>query len=1061
MRRRVDNYLAQKHWWQALGLLLCFVVVSGKACADDSTPLLLKQSKILVCAQTEPSAKAALSSLWEVEDSQNKFPDENMQSDGGSTLHAATLDIVLKSLLDTAERFPSLRNQVERTLLKWNYCDVFQEGVLYDLERRGSTLTRSRAATVSPENWQGFKALGFMGETENRFIPNILDLDQQGLRSDYEWLFHRIFREQCFPHPDTSALFDPSSFNLKRNPIVPVTETVKEYPYQWDAECIYPRQAPKLATEVSIEAMPLSVPALKAVLSLRPVAQLVPRLITQLTLTDQQIAVPPLQSKVEIRATPQLVPRLRTLLKLSQLAVTVPTLSTQLELVQLPMTVPVLTARLELEQQPVAVPLLKSTLLMEAVTLNVPVLAAIVKIDKPKRITVKKSPPKYANNKTYTGNGGGHYNAGNNHKPVVYTQNTAREVVAPSVVSRPIVLDKNASLLERVLGGLSGAGNVLIVDKIQFTVNEYNGTVETAISSSDIGTTVTSMQTKPAIVKELLQALPVMRKQQIIQAINTPKAPPAQIKPSNKVSQQAVTVKQSPYLAVPELQSMLLVSQVGASAAPRPVQIKSKNKIKRRYVLKKSTRPHRDTRSTSSSLFTYKPYTNGKPSVKEKSVEQLLLEYQAYEERRKSGRLPKKKRVNDSRRRLVNVPQLLSEIYWMEDVPVMRDVPPLNTELWMLKAANKKVIVPKLNSKIRIYKKYATKSLSVPLLDTMIIQQSTNRLDGRDEQNGSGRSFEFSGDYLDDEVFEATQIKNDGNDQTFNLNKDRLSDEVFESTLVPSDTSAAFPFSNERFADSVFENTLVTEQLSTPTAAPTSLSSAAPLPNISRDFKNDTAGMLSSTQQVKPRSKKPSKPKKYPLGLAGNVYLKQSLKHSTNAIGGSINRKLIEDSYWSARVGWNYTLEESDDPFTYSWGIGYSDWHPGTFSAQLNNWGPIKPEEGLALEKAVANFGYSVKSDFLKENKLSLSGAVNIPIDGNSSIAGNLRWSPIKNWYINASVSQPLEGDGTPKWTYGFGYSDWRPNKLNLQYSNYGPNEIPYHNYEENGTWALSYNWKF
>ncbi len=203
------------------------------------------------------------------------------------------------------------------------------------------------------------------------------------------------------------------------------------------------------------------------------------------------------------------------------------------------------------------------------------------------------------------------------------------------------------------------------------------------------------------------------------------------------------------------------------------------------------------------------------------------------------------------------------------------------------------------------------------------------------------------------------------------------------------------------------------------------------------------------------------KAKKKPFGLAGGVYLKQSLANKKWAIGGSVNRKLIKDDYWFARGGWNYSLENEEDPFSYSWGIGYSDWHPGTFSAQLNNWGPLKLGDGLALDKAVASFGYSVKSEILKKYRLSLSGALNIPIDGNSSAAANFRWSPKENWYINSSLSYPLEGDGDPKWTYGFGYSDWRPNKFNLQYSNYGPNDLFEDNYRENGTWSFSYNWKF
>ena len=1010
MLRLLFSCLAQRLWWQSLGLLLCFAV-PFEVTAGDSMPPLLKQSKILACAQSEIEAKTALSAFWQIEDAEKEFPDENMLAAGESTLHAASLDIVLKSFLDTAERYPSLRNQVERTLLKWNYCDVFQEGVFYDLKREGTELTRLKATEASPERWQGFRALGFLGDVENRFVPNILNLEQQSLRSDYEWLFHRIFREQCFPHPDTSELFDESKLDLKTNIVTPTESAANVYPHKWNAECIYPRQAPELATKFILEITPLTVPKLISSVELLPFPQLVPSLLTQLKLTDQVITVPTLQSKISIQATPQLVPDLLT--------------------------------QVSLTEQPVLAPSLKSKLLLDVIAADVPKLVTRISFDKAK--LAKKFPAKFANNRgNYTAAHGGNYNSGGNRKQLNYTQNTARtniipnvitqQVAMPQLVSKPnIVLNKQTSLLERVLGGFSGAGNVLIVEKIQLTVNEYNGTVETAISSSDIGSTVTSVETKPALVKELLQALPVARKRKLISARNTVKKP---------VSTVRRPPKASPYVVVPELQSMLLVSYTGTVSQPRPVQIKRKiSRVKKSKTLYATNT--KNYKNNSSSRFTYEPYSEGEPEVKKKSVEELLHEYQAFEKKRKSGWLPKKKQVDDYQARLLEVPQLLSEVYWMywpepelgfEPVSVKRDVPPLNTELWVLKTQQSKVAVPSLESKVR-YKKYMAKPLKIPSLQTIIIQQSEQtKTKTKKGSQSSDPSSNFSRDHWESQL-------------------NGIFDDVSESKKKSSE---GFPFVKDRIPDKIFEDTLVSPRVAAPIAVPAFLSGGAPLPYVIEErFGESVSG------KTKGKKNKTKKAKKKFIGLAGNVYLKQSLKKGNKAIGGSINRKLIKDNFWFARVGWNYTLEESDDPFSYSWGIGYSDWHPGTFSAQLNNWGPIKPGEGLALEKAVANFGYSVKSEFLKQHKLSLSGAINVPIEGNSSVSGNLRWSPVKNWYVNTSVSHPLEGDGTPKWTYGFGYSDWRPDKINLQYSNYGPNEISEHNYRENGTWSLSYNWKF
>lgn len=976
MTRGVVSYSFLKGTFQCLALLWC-LSITFEVSASSTLPPLLKQSQVLACAKTESVARSALSSIWDIEDLVKEFPDENMQSGSETTLHAATLDIVLKSMLDASQRFPSLRNQVERTLLKWNYCDVFQEGVFYDLKNTNQGLQRLRAAESSPEKWQGFKALGFLGEVDNRFIPNILAFDQNNLRSDYEWLFHRIYREQCFPHPDTSELFDASDVRLKENIVEREADIVAEFPYEWDSECVYPRSPPKLTTEVNIEVLPIDVPVLMTQLELIPVAQLVPGLKTQLQLLPVEQLVPSLATLLKLVPVPQVVPDLQTQISLTEQPLTVPQLTSVVAIHEVPQLVPTLVTKVNITPLTFNVPTLQTVLLLEEVTMPVPGLLTKLWLDKPKYVAPKPVAVKYVG------------------APV---QKAAYYPATKNAVKPNIAINKNASLIERLLGGLSGGGNVLIVDKIQLTVNEYNGTVETAISSSDVGTTVTSTHSRPEIVKEVLKSLPIKSKQKLITAtkpsVNSgavKEKPKSKPKPTPKP--KLITLKKSPVsLGVPKLRTMLLVSEPSYKSAKKRVKTGVKASKRKRQ----------------SSVFTYSPYRDDKKKTADKSIEQLLLEYQQYEKDRKLGRLPKKSAIQSQSKQQSPVVVAQPQVSKKPDAR-MRDVPPLNTELWVEETtvSYDPVIVPSLNSKVKVYKKFSAKPVKVPALSTMIIQQFMQE---KPLEKQADADFKFSNDHFSDEVFEATKV------QDVKSIKNQL-DQLFDEDLS---------FSTDRISDKVFEETL----------------------NLGK-------------KKAEKKNNKQTKPKKKPLGLAGNVYLKHSLKSGKEAVGGSINRKLIKDSYWFARVGWNYALETSEDPFSYSWGIGYSDWHSGTFSAQLNNWGPIKPEEGLALEKAVASFGYSVKSEFLKKNKLSLSGAINVPVEGNSSAAANLRWSPVKNWYVNASVSQPLEGDGTPKWTYGFGYSDWRPNKINLQYSNYGPNEIPYHNYEENGTWSLSYNWKF
>lgn len=195
-------------------------------------------------------------------------------------------------------------------------------------------------------------------------------------------------------------------------------------------------------------------------------------------------------------------------------------------------------------------------------------------------------------------------------------------------------------------------------------------------------------------------------------------------------------------------------------------------------------------------------------------------------------------------------------------------------------------------------------------------------------------------------------------------------------------------------------------------------------------------------------------------GFSGGVYLTHGLGSHSTSVGGALSWTPIKDSYWNVRIGGNYVLDAEEDPFSYSWGLGYSDWHAGTVSYQLNNYGPIKPGEGLAIDKAVGNIGYSVKSKTLDKLKLGLSGSIDIPVEGDPALNAGLQWSPKENWFIRAGINQPLNG-GDPSWSYGFGYSNWRPNKINIAYSNYGPNELFDTNFKKNGSITISYNWEF
>jgi hypothetical protein len=199
------------------------------------------------------------------------------------------------------------------------------------------------------------------------------------------------------------------------------------------------------------------------------------------------------------------------------------------------------------------------------------------------------------------------------------------------------------------------------------------------------------------------------------------------------------------------------------------------------------------------------------------------------------------------------------------------------------------------------------------------------------------------------------------------------------------------------------------------------------------------------------------------LGIAGNFYHRAKL---TGALSFGVNASWKPISYFFIRGGVNYNYLPDSGKFSYSWGLGYDDWHPGTFSAQLNNWGPIAPGDD-PLKGAVANFGYKFEAEFLKPYHLTGSAAINVPLWGDPSISTTWIWSPIDHWFIRGSLSKSMVSAGGVDWSYSFGYSDWHPFTFSLTYDNWGTNPIfdssqgNSFNFSENGAISLSWSWAF
>lgn len=194
-------------------------------------------------------------------------------------------------------------------------------------------------------------------------------------------------------------------------------------------------------------------------------------------------------------------------------------------------------------------------------------------------------------------------------------------------------------------------------------------------------------------------------------------------------------------------------------------------------------------------------------------------------------------------------------------------------------------------------------------------------------------------------------------------------------------------------------------------------------------------------------------------GFSGSISLNnRSFTVKNTSINFAASYKPVKDSYWFIRSGLNISQESK--PLTYTWGLGYDDWHAGTWAVQLNHWGPLKPGDGLDFKNAVADVSYKFNKPWLDHYDLSSSISLSKPISKKPTLSWGWSWSPYSHWFIRSTLMKPL-GENGLNWSYGFGYTRYANKSLSLEYNNWGPNELPDHNFKKNGLVSLIYRWSF
>ncbi|MCL1125239.1 hypothetical protein [Shewanella surugensis] len=160
-------------------------------------------------------------------------------------------------------------------------------------------------------------------------------------------------------------------------------------------------------------------------------------------------------------------------------------------------------------------------------------------------------------------------------------------------------------------------------------------------------------------------------------------------------------------------------------------------------------------------------------------------------------------------------------------------------------------------------------------------------------------------------------------------------------------------------------------------------------------------------------------------------------------------------------------LQQAWNP-DYTYVFGYSDWRPYTFSLLYSNYGGNRfaPEEGqksTEFGQGTWSLGWKfpVGEPWIDWLSFTDKGAIGCQFDynytpeyfdlasseyltGQQTISLGCKYAIIGNWYVNGTAFYYLDSSQKQPWnpdyTYGFGYFDWHPGTITVQYNNYSGN---------------------
>jgi hypothetical protein len=201
-----------------------------------------------------------------------------------------------------------------------------------------------------------------------------------------------------------------------------------------------------------------------------------------------------------------------------------------------------------------------------------------------------------------------------------------------------------------------------------------------------------------------------------------------------------------------------------------------------------------------------------------------------------------------------------------------------------------------------------------------------------------------------------------------------------------------------------------------------------------------------------------------PSAFSGALFASQRLS-GPGQLGATLRWNPVGRAFMRASL--SYGLLDEDFRFTPdsgdffgSWGLGWEDWRPNTFSFTLNNWGPVRLDSiRSAWETTEFDAVYRVPLPGGLRRWLDVGTRLNVPFNRKPGVGVSLTGKPLRNVYLMTSVRVPLLGDEPVTWTYTLGYASWQPYTFTLNFANWGPNRLSELNLMENGLFTVAFLW--